>query len=137
MFGVLEKGTRKDVKTVVEEQEVSLGMIDPTSGRWKNIFIVIITNIVINISHHLDQPHIWEIKVRHCSFILVSSECSMFLQDVPRRILPSDDLGLFRSLLYKILTTITNGDKLVLGKHSSYCCCCCQKPISMLEESTK
>jgi len=53
VFGILEKGTRKDVKTVVEEQEVSLGMIDPTSGR---------------------------------------------------------------SLLYKILTTITNGDKLVLDK---------------------
>ena len=95
MFGILEKGTRKDVKSVVEEQEVSLGMIDPTSGRWKNIFIVIIANMVIIISHHLDQPHFWEIKIRHCSFILVSSECLMFLQDVPRRILQSDDLRSF------------------------------------------
>ena len=95
MFGILEKGTRKDVKTVVEEQDVSLGMIDPTSGRWKNIFIVIITNIVINISHHLDQPHKREIKVRNRSFILVSSECSIFLQDVPRRIWRSDDLRSF------------------------------------------
>ena len=80
MFGILEKGTRKDVKSVVEEQDVSLGMIDPTSGRWKNIFIAIITNIVINISHLLDQSHIWEIKICF-SFILVSSECSMFLLD--------------------------------------------------------
>ena len=48
MFGILEKGTRKDVKSVVEEQEVSLGMIDPTSGRWKNIII-----IVIHHHHHL------------------------------------------------------------------------------------
>ena len=95
MFGILEKGTRKDVKSVVEEQEVSLGMTDPTSGRWKNIFIAIIANMVITISHHIDQPHNLEIKIRHCSFILVSSECSIFLQDVPRRILQRDDLKYF------------------------------------------
>jgi len=53
VFGILEKGSRKDVKSVLDEKEVSLGMIDPTSGR---------------------------------------------------------------SLLYKILSNITNGDKLVLGR---------------------
>jgi len=53
VFGILEKGTRKEVKSVLEEKEVSLGMIDPTSGR---------------------------------------------------------------SLLYKTLSNITNGDKLVLDK---------------------
>ena len=52
VFGVLEKGTRKDVKSVLEEQEVSLGMIDPTSGRWKNITI-----IVIHRHHHHHHLH--------------------------------------------------------------------------------
>ena len=33
VFGILEKGSRKDVKSVLDEKEVSLGMIDPTSGR--------------------------------------------------------------------------------------------------------
>ena len=56
VFGILEKGTRKDVKALLEEKEVSLGMIDPTSGR---------------------------------------------------------------SLLYKTLSSITNGDKLVLEKLDS------------------
>ena len=56
VFGILEKGTRKDVKALLEEKEVSLGMIDPTSGR---------------------------------------------------------------SLLYKTLSSITNGDKLVLKKLDS------------------
>ena len=56
VFGILEKGSRKEVKSVLEEKDVSLGMIDPTSGR---------------------------------------------------------------SLLYKILSNITNGDKLVLGKLDS------------------
>jgi len=56
VFGILEKGSRKDVKSVLEEKEVSLGMIDPTSGR---------------------------------------------------------------SLLYKTLSNITNGDKLVLDKLDS------------------
>ena len=56
VFGILEKGTRKEVKSVLEEKEVSLGMIDPTSGR---------------------------------------------------------------SLLYKTLSNITNGDKLVLEKLDS------------------
>ena len=56
VFGILEKGSRKEVKSVLEEKEVSLGMIDPTSGR---------------------------------------------------------------SLLYKTLSNITNGDKLVLEKLDS------------------
>jgi len=56
VFGILEKGTRKEVKSVLEEKEISLGMIDPTSGR---------------------------------------------------------------SLLYKTLSNITNGDKLVLDKLDS------------------
>jgi len=56
VFGILEKGSRKEVKSVLEEKDVSLGMIDPTSGR---------------------------------------------------------------SLLYKVLSNITNGDKLVLGKLDS------------------
>ena len=33
MFDVLRKGTRKDVVGLLEEKDVTLGMVDPTSGR--------------------------------------------------------------------------------------------------------
>jgi len=56
VFEVLRKGTRKDVVRLVEEKDVTLGMVDPTSGR---------------------------------------------------------------SLMYKLLTTVTNGDKIVLDKLDS------------------
>ena len=67
VFEVLRKGTRKDVVRLVEEKDVTLGMVDPTSGR--------------------------SVDYTNTTFRIFS-----------------------RSLMYKLLTTVTNGDKIVLGE---------------------
>ena len=52
VFGILEKGSRKDVKSVLDEKEVSLGMIDPTSGRSKTSSKIFNPN-PLNWRHHI------------------------------------------------------------------------------------